>query len=113
MVNCTFCGYAIKAGTGKMLVLKDGKIQYFCKMKCEKNLHKLSRKPRTTSWTRAHAIQKAADIAAAQSKAEEKKPEEKKIEAKKPAAKRAEPKKTGEEREPAGSEQKEPAGDTE
>jgi len=65
MVNCTFCGYAIRAGTGKMLVLKDGKIQYFCKMKCEKNLHKLGRKPRTTEWTRAYALQKAADIAAA------------------------------------------------
>lgn len=64
MVNCTFCGDAIKPGTGKMLALKDGKIQYFCTMKCEKNLWKLNRKPRTTKWTKAHAVQKAADIAA-------------------------------------------------
>ena len=65
MVTCTFCGYPINLGTGKMLVLKDGKVQYFCTMKCEKNLHKLGRKPRTTEWTKAYAIQKAADKAAA------------------------------------------------
>ena len=65
MVTCTFCGDEIRLGTGKMLVLKDGKIQYFCAMKCEKNLHKLGRKARTTTWTRAHAVQKQADKQAA------------------------------------------------
>ena len=73
MVNCTFCGHAIPPGTGKMLVLKDGKIQYFCTMKCEKNLHKLGRKPRTTEWTKAYAAQKVADKAAAAHAAQEKK----------------------------------------
>ena len=38
-------------GTGKMYVKTDGKIFYFCSMKCEKNMLKLKRKPRETTWT--------------------------------------------------------------
>ena len=38
-------------GTGKMYVKTDGKIFYFCSMKCEKNMLKLKRKPRHTRWT--------------------------------------------------------------
>jgi len=52
MARCDFCGIGITKGTGKMYVKKDGKIIHFCSMKCEKNLLKLKRKPRTTGWTR-------------------------------------------------------------
>ncbi|MBN1157705.1 50S ribosomal protein L24e [Candidatus Woesearchaeota archaeon] len=58
MVRCTFCGEHLEKGTGKMYVKKDGKIFYFCSMKCEKNTLKLNRKPRETRWTRAYALEK-------------------------------------------------------
>lgn len=51
MALCSFCGNTIRKGTGKMYVKTDGRILYFCSMKCEKNLLKLGRKPRTTKWT--------------------------------------------------------------
>lgn len=51
MAKCTFCGKNIAIGTGKMFVKTDGKILYFCSMKCEKNMIKLGRKPRRTKWT--------------------------------------------------------------
>lgn len=51
MVECSFCGKAIPAGTGKMFVKTDGKVFYFCSMKCEKNMLKLGRKPRNVRWT--------------------------------------------------------------
>ena len=47
-------------GTGKMFVRTDGRILYFCSMKCEKNMLKLSRKPRQAKWTRAHHQEKGA-----------------------------------------------------
>ena len=51
-MRCNFCGKIIPEGTGKMYVKKDAKIFYFCSSKCEKNLLKLKRKPRTTKWTK-------------------------------------------------------------
>ena len=51
MPKCSFCGIVIERGTGKMYVKKDGKILYFCSMKCEKNMFKLKRKPREHQWT--------------------------------------------------------------
>jgi large subunit ribosomal protein L24e len=58
-MKCTFCGKEIPRGTGKMYVKKDARILYFCSMKCEKNLLKLHRKPRTTEWTNEyHNIKK-------------------------------------------------------
>lgn len=51
-MKCTFCGEEIKKGTGKIYVLKTGKLFYFCSNKCEKNLLKLGRKPLTTKWTK-------------------------------------------------------------
>ncbi|OGM02296.1 50S ribosomal protein L24 [Candidatus Woesearchaeota archaeon RBG_13_36_6] len=51
-MRCSFCGENIEKGTGKMFVRTSGKILYFCSTKCEKNLLKLNRKPRTTRWTR-------------------------------------------------------------
>lgn len=47
--KCTFCGSQIEPGTGKMLVKKDGTIQYFCSSKCENNIG-LGRIPRLTEW---------------------------------------------------------------
>lgn len=51
MVKCDFCGEEIERGTGMMYVKNDGKIFHFCSSKCENNLIKLGRKPRTTRWT--------------------------------------------------------------
>ena len=51
MAKCTFCGDTLEPGTGKMFVQVDGKILYFCKMKCEKNMLKMKRKAITTKWS--------------------------------------------------------------
>lgn len=51
MVKCTFCGNVLEKGTGKMFVKTDGKIFYFCSMKCEKNMFKLKRKSIATKWS--------------------------------------------------------------
>ena len=51
MENCTFCGYKIPPGTGKMYVRKDARILYFCSRRCEKNLLKLGRSPRNMTFT--------------------------------------------------------------
>ena len=51
MAKCAFCGIEIPKGTGKMFVYANGKIIYFCKSKCEKNLMDLKRKPLTVKWT--------------------------------------------------------------
>ncbi len=50
-MKCTFCSKNIAQGTGKIIVDNRGKLFYFCSTKCEKNLLKLNRKPRTTRWT--------------------------------------------------------------
>jgi large subunit ribosomal protein L24e len=55
MVRCDFCRKSIEPGTGKMFVRKDGKVFDFCSSKCEKNMLKLKRKPRTTEWTVEYA----------------------------------------------------------
>jgi large subunit ribosomal protein L24e len=59
MALCSFCGKTIIKGTGKIYVKTDGKILNFCSRKCEKNLLKLKRKPRTTGWTEEyHKVKK-------------------------------------------------------
>lgn len=50
-MKCSFCGKVIKPGTGKIYVHTSGKLNYFCSMKCEKNLLKLKRKPSKFKWT--------------------------------------------------------------
>ena len=70
MAKCSFCGNDIAKGTGLMFVRKDGSVLNFCGRKCEKNLLKLGRKPRTTKWTLEFARVKAVDIAAKQAKKE-------------------------------------------
>lgn len=51
MPKCSFSGEQIKPGTGKMYVLKDGKILWFKNSKCQKNYLNLKRKPLKTKWT--------------------------------------------------------------
>lgn len=51
MPKCSFCGRDIPKGTGKIYVKKDGKVLYFDRMKCEKNMLKLKRKARHLKWT--------------------------------------------------------------
>lgn len=61
MAKCTFCGTNINPGTGKMFVKVDGRILYFCSMKCEKQTFKLNHKSRTTKWTdEAQKVKKGA-----------------------------------------------------
>ncbi len=50
MEKCSFCKQELTPGKGKMYVKKDGKIFYFCSMKCEKNMLKLKRKPAKMKW---------------------------------------------------------------
>ena len=57
MVNCSFCGNEIEKGTGKMFVLNTGKILYFDKSKCEKNMLKLKRKASKLKWTKFYEKQ--------------------------------------------------------
>jgi len=66
MAKCSFCGNEIARGTGLMFVRKDASILNFCSHKCEKNLLKLGRKPRTTRWTVEFARVKAVEQAAKQ-----------------------------------------------
>ena len=51
MVKCTFCGYNIEQGTGKILALNTGDTKYYCSNKCEKNERKLHRNPRSIKWS--------------------------------------------------------------
>ncbi len=60
MVKCTFCGKDMNKGTGMMYIKKDARVFYFCSTKCEKNMLKLERKPRTTRWTKEYIKNKKA-----------------------------------------------------
>lgn len=66
MAKCSFCGNEISKGTGLVFVRKDGSLFNFCGRRCEKNLLKLGRKPRTTRWTLEFARVKAVELAAKQ-----------------------------------------------
>jgi large subunit ribosomal protein L24e len=55
---CSFCGREIEPGTGKMYVLKNGTVLYFCSSKCQKNMIKLHRVPRRVRWTEAYRKEK-------------------------------------------------------
>jgi len=52
MPSCSFCGNVIPRGIGTIYVQKSGRILYFDKSKCEKNLLKLQRKARNLKWTK-------------------------------------------------------------
>lgn len=51
MAKCSFCGNAIKPGTGLLFVKKEGTAFFFCSRKCEKNMIKLGRSGAKTGWT--------------------------------------------------------------
>lgn len=90
--KCTFCGTNIAAGTGKLFIRKDAKMVWLCSNKCEKNINKLGRKARKTTWTEEYKTEKKSRMAAAAHAAEAAKsdgPES----APKPAAKKAAAKK--------------------
>jgi len=55
---CAFCGREIEPGTGKMYVMSDGTVYYFCSSKCQKNMLKLNRIPRKVRWTQAYRKEK-------------------------------------------------------
>lgn len=59
---CSFCGNEIEPGTGKMYVKLDGTIFNFCKNKCQKNMLKLKRVPRTTPWTQHYIREKESTV---------------------------------------------------
>lgn len=61
-MKCTFCGKELIKGTGKMYVKNDGKIFYFCNLKCEKNMLKLKRKPAKFLWTEEGQTEKTKRI---------------------------------------------------
>lgn len=80
MMNCSFCGEPIPAGTGLLYIKKDAKTLWFCSRKCEKNLLLLGRKPRNEPWTAEARATKQAAITAAQKgeQGKAKEPKEKK-----------------------------------
>jgi len=49
---CSFCNNDIPQGTGKIYIKNDGKVLNFCSRRCEKNLLKLRRNPKTTRWVK-------------------------------------------------------------
>ena len=55
MTGCSFCGYDIPKGTGKLYVLKDGKALYFCSSKCQKNMLVFNKKALRKRWTKVFA----------------------------------------------------------
>ncbi|MBU0457186.1 MAG: 50S ribosomal protein L24e [Nanoarchaeota archaeon] len=63
MPKCTFCGNQIEKGTGKLFVYSNGKTANFCSNKCEKNLHKLKRKPSKIPWTEAYRKERGKMVA--------------------------------------------------
>jgi large subunit ribosomal protein L24e len=56
MAKCSFCRANIELGTGKMLILKDGRVWNFCSRKCEKNQMKLGHVGRETKWTTGYRL---------------------------------------------------------
>jgi len=115
--KCAFCGERIERGTGKLIVKKNGNLEWYCTSKCEKNM-KLGRSPIKTKWTRTYRkfkgkLSKAEEIKEARAEGDKKEEksktpkfkeagakeevkQEKKEEKPKPEAKKAEEPKTEE-----------------
>ncbi|MEA3203005.1 MAG: large subunit ribosomal protein L24e [Thermoplasmata archaeon] len=58
MSNCTFCGKAIEAGTGKLYIKRDATTFNFCSSKCQRNQVGLGRVNRHVRWTEAFQVHK-------------------------------------------------------
>ena len=56
-MKCSFCGYTVKPGMGKMFVTKSGEIKIFCSSKCERNWL-LRRDPKKLKWTKFYVKKK-------------------------------------------------------
>jgi large subunit ribosomal protein L24e len=50
--KCSYCQKNIERGTGKLLILRTGRMLYFCSGKCEAYSQKLGRNPVKLKWTR-------------------------------------------------------------
>ena len=50
MPKCIFCSGGIDEGTGKVTILKTGKMLWFCSSKCESS-HGMGRDARKFKWT--------------------------------------------------------------
>ena len=72
MAKCSFCKHNIELGTGKLLILKDGRMFNFCSRKCEKNQMKLGHVGRETKWTLGFRTEKKAAKKAAEAHKTEK-----------------------------------------
>ncbi len=57
--KCSYCQKNIERGTGKLLILKTGKMLYFCSGKCEAYSRELERNPVKLKWTRPERIRQA------------------------------------------------------
>ncbi len=68
---CSFCGREIEPGTGKMYILRDGTVYYFCSSKCQKNMIELRRIPRKVRWTEAYRKEKEIRLHVLRRKADE------------------------------------------
>lgn len=77
-MKCSFCGFNIPAGTGKIYAKKTGEVYYLCSNKCEKNLFKLERNPRNVQWTTEFKRLKDTVLAANKAKANPAKTSDKK-----------------------------------
>ena len=51
-MKCTVCNSEIPVGTGRMLVMNDGRIVTYCSSKCRTNVA-LGREPRRLKWVTA------------------------------------------------------------
>lgn len=51
MPKCTYCNSEIKKGTGLLFAQNDGRMLWFDRKKCEKNMFKLRRKASSLKWT--------------------------------------------------------------
>jgi large subunit ribosomal protein L24e len=67
-IKCSFCGSAIRFGTGIMYVKNDGVIMNFCSSKCRKSMTKLHRDPRKLKWTMMHPSTKSRKVTEAVAK---------------------------------------------
>lgn len=51
-MKCSFCGGKVPEGKGKIFVKNDGKVNYFCNSKCQKNW-RMGREGKETGWTQS------------------------------------------------------------
>lgn len=50
-MKCSICRTSIPKGTGKMFIRNDGRIFYFCALKCQRNFE-LGRSEKKLKWAK-------------------------------------------------------------